>query len=171
MSKIYTRKGDRGETSLASGERVGKSDVRVEAYGTIDELNAFLGLLSTYLDGGDADLIKEIQESLFEVGASLSTKVDCKQKLPPFDDGLVERMEQWMDETSRGLPKRTGFVRPGGNRAAALSHVCRTVCRRAERTIVKLADFEVVDSRILVFVNRLSDFLFTLAQKLSHINL
>ena len=170
MSKIYTRKGDGGETSLASGERVGKCDARVEAYGSVDELNAFLGLLSTYLEGGDADLIKEIQESLFEVGASLATKADCVQKLPPFDDGLVGRMERWMDEASSDLPKRKGFVRPGGNRAAALSHVCRTVCRRAERTIVNLAASETVDSRILVFVNRLSDFLFTLARKLNHIN-
>ena len=167
-SGIYTRRGDKGTTSLVGGVRIMKTDPRLEAYGTVDELNAQLGLLVTYLtDVNDIQLLLAVQQKLFTVSSYLATdqaqtKLRETSKLHPED---VAILEQAIDDTDAKLPSLRAFVLPGGNRASAVCHVCRTVCRRAERRILALDKVQELDELILSFMNRLSDFLFVLARK------
>lgn len=163
IHRLYTRRGDQGQTSLAGGQRVSKSDLRVEAYGTVDELNSFLGLLVTYLSDHDAQCVEQVQHALFQVGASLATPYASVDDIPPIPSTLATTLEQEMDRMSALLPERHGFTIPGGNRAAATAHVCCTVCRRAERRVVALAAQEAVSPSVLQLLNRLSDYLFQLA--------
>ena len=152
-SKVYTRTGDGGMTSLSGGVRVSKTDVRVEAYGTVDELNAHIGELITYLEHEeDRKFLTGIQCDLFTIGAYLATE--------------PSRAEQAIDEAEDGLPGWRGFVLPGGSRGAAVCHVCRTVCRRAERRILELSGSAPVLPEVCAYVNRLSDYLFVLSRKM-----
>ena len=167
-SMVYTKTGDKGTTSLVGGTRVAKTDVRLEAYGTVDELNSFLGVLVTYLaDESDRLFMQQIQNKLFVVGGYLATDQE-KTALPcqiSADD--VKVMEQAIDEADEQLPPLKAFVLPGGSRGASVCHVCRTVCRRAERRILALNDLYPVSPELIAYVNRLSDYLFVLSRKIN----
>ena len=161
-SRVYTRTGDGGMTSLSGGVRVSKTDVRVEAYGTVDELNAHIGELITYLEREeDREFLTGIQCDLFTIGAYLATEPSRAEKL-----GREVVTEQAIDEAEDGLPGWRGFVLPGGSRGAAVCHVCRTVCRRAERRILELSGSAPVMPEVCAYVNRLSDYLFVLSRKM-----
>ncbi|MBR5087519.1 MAG: cob(I)yrinic acid a,c-diamide adenosyltransferase [Muribaculaceae bacterium] len=166
-SKVYTLTGDKGTTSLVGGQRVAKDDIRVEAYGTIDELNANLGLLAhnTKLDHEMHEIIFKVQNKLFNIGAYLATEQksidDPVYGLTADDIALIERKIDEMDEE---LPPMRGFILPGGSRLSALCDICRTVTRRAERRIITLASQQPVNPLVLRFVNRLSDFFFIFAR-------
>ena len=180
--KIYTKSGDKGMTSLADGRRVEKRCERLEAYGTIDELNSLLGLLMTYCsEQRDRDVLTEIQRNLFVVGGSLA---GAKSGNPLTTEGMeaeIDRLTAIVEEAQED--KRFHFILPGGSRAAALAHVCRTVCRRAERAMLRVdptpslpnggrssmvnAQCSMVNDAMLKYVNRLSDYLFILARKLN----
>lgn len=168
--KIYTRTGDRGTTSLVGGTRVQKTHRRIEAYGTVDELSAQLGLLATYLtDEEDLHFLQRVQHCLFAVGAQLATDVSHTplraESVVPVT--AVVAIEQEIDRLDALVPPLRDFVLPGGSRASALAHVCRTVCRRAERRILALQSEAQVDDTLLSYINRLSDYLFVLARKLN----
>ena len=165
--KIYTKTGDKGRTSLATGKRVSKSDLRLEAYGTADELNSFVGLLRASLSKCEGEWISEVdvqlgwvQNRLFDVGAILAG-ADM-----PFAEGNVARLENWMDVMDAKLPVLKEFVLPGGNEQVSVCHVCRCVARRLERGMVKWLEEsgEEIDSVVVRFVNRLSDYLFVLSR-------
>ncbi|NJB87590.1 cob(I)alamin adenosyltransferase [Lewinella marina] len=167
--KIYTRTGDRGETGLFSGRRVSKADPRVEAYGTIDELNACLGLLRDHLDpDGEtgtrvrAQLLDQ-QRQLFALGAALADdRPDHAYRVP---ENAAGDLEAYMDEMDETLPAMTHFILPGGSPPVSFAHLSRTVCRRAERRVVEV---EGADTAVIVYLNRLSDYLFVLARYLAH---
>jgi cob(I)alamin adenosyltransferase len=167
--KVYTKGGDRGETSLAGGPRVSKDDPRVEAYGSVDELNALLGLVSAELEGGELrEQISRIQHSLFDMGGELATPdIDERERRgkvqPRVRDSDVAEIESWIDRVEADLEPIRHFVLPAGTRAAALLHVARAVCRRAERRVVALGASEI-DLVLVRYLNRLSDFLFVLAR-------
>ncbi|MDR0828579.1 MAG: cob(I)yrinic acid a,c-diamide adenosyltransferase [Prevotellaceae bacterium] len=162
---IYTKTGDLGETSLFGGKRVLKSSARLNAYGAIDELNSFLGLLRAKLDSeNDKNLIFDIQNSLFTVGAILATPAENLQNAPIFDENLTKKLENYIDELDKTLPKLKNFIVYGENETSAICHICRAVTRRAEREIVKIAENEKINENLLRYINRLSDFLFTFAR-------
>ena len=167
ITRVYTRTGDKGTTSLVGGVRISKSDVRLEAYGTVDELSAHLGLLAAMMpENSDRDTIVRIQNTLFNVGTHLATD---QRQTPLYSsahlpDGEVSFLEQEIDRLMGLLPERQGFILPSGTPAAAQAHVARTVCRRAERRIAALAETAVVGDEVQQYVNRLSDYLFVLAK-------
>jgi cob(I)alamin adenosyltransferase len=168
LSRIYTRSGDQGDTGLGDGTRVPKDHPRVAAYGTVDELNAVLGLLvSQFPQAAEVELIRGIQNDLFDVGADL-----C---LPPAEGEAsgarlrirpqqAERLEQAIDRLNESLTPLTSFILPGGQGPAAFCHLARTVCRRSEREVVTLARTETINAQVLIYLNRLSDLLFVLAR-------
>ncbi|MFX1484652.1 MAG: cob(I)yrinic acid a,c-diamide adenosyltransferase [Promethearchaeota archaeon] len=171
MSKrIYTRAGDKGKTGLLSGDRIDKDSSRVEAYGTVDELGAVLGLAKVHSSKRIEEYIHEIQQKLFLINAELATNLESLKADDPLrhlqritaDD--VEILEKIADELSEELPLLTNFVIPGGTKAAAFLHVSRTVCRRAERRIVYYASIEPVNEELIKYINRLSDLLFVMAR-------
>ena len=168
--KIYTKTGDKGTTSLVGGTRVPKTHIRLEAYGTVDELNSNLGLLITYLlDGKDKDFLQQVQDRLFAVGSHLATdreKMELKEA-SIISSEQVEMVEREIDRLDTLLPPLSAFILPGGSRGAAVCHVCRTVCRRAERRILALAEQVEIASELLAYVNRLSDYLFVLSRKMN----
>lgn len=169
-SLIYTRTGDKGKTSLVGGSRVSKTHVRLEAYGTIDELNSQLGLLYTYLiDESDKKLVLWVQHKLFSVGSYLATDQNnaTLRIESQIADEDIQRLEHAIDEADAQLPPLKAFVIPGGSRGSAVCHVCRTVCRRAERRILTMAEEHEVTENVSAFVNRLSDYLFVLARKIN----
>lgn len=166
-SSLYTRGGDRGTTSLVGGQRITKGDTRLESYGTIDELNSFLGLLITETDDpGTTDILLFVQHRLFSIGSYLATDTTTTALRPAdhISTNDIERLEQKIDEMDSGLPKMKGFILPGGCRSASLAHVCRTICRRAERQICRLSETTEVATSVLTFINRLSDLLFVIAR-------
>ncbi len=167
-SMVYTKTGDQGSTGLIGGTRVSKTDVRLESYGTVDELNAHLGLLFTYLkDEVDKNFIIKVQHKLFSVGSYLATD-QKKIALNPASIILlsdIEEIEQQIDKMDEQLSPINRFILPGGSREAALCHVCRTVCRRAERRILSFAAISPIDKNVIAFINRLSDYLFILSRK------
>ena len=165
-SKIYTLTGDNGTTSLIGGQRVDKDDVRVEAYGTIDELNANIGRLAhvSKLQQWQVDIIHKIQNKLFNIGAYLATPSDGKAPVPGLADDDVKELEARIDEIDVQLPPLHGFVLPGGSLTATRCDICRTVTRRAERRVVTLAKQVYVDPLVLRYLNRLSDFFFVFAR-------
>ena len=172
-SMIYTKTGDKGTTSLVGGTRVPKTHIRLEAYGTVDELNSYLGLLQTYLtDEEDKQIIFRIQNKLFSVGSYLATdQTQTKLRMESrIEDEDIRMLEQAIDVIDNELPPLNAFILPGGDRGAAVGHICRTVCRRAERRILALAEECDIDARVTAFVNRLSDYLFILTRKLNHFN-
>lgn len=166
--KIYTKTGDRGQSGLFGGQRVTKNHPRLEAYGTLDELNSYLGLMMTQItDQTILDQCIAIQRTLFSISAALATpnpKQDSKQLLAAT---AVEALEQSIDTMTADLPALKNFVLPGGALAASQAHVARTICRRAERIIVTVNDTETIDPMIIKYINRLSDWLFTLARWLN----
>lgn len=174
--KIYTKTGDAGTTSLFGGTRVPKHHIRIESYGTTDELNSWIGLLRDHVPEPETKtLLQEIQDRLFVLGAQLATEPE-KSKLKSGKDRLnihtlkeedVEKLEREMDQMNAQLPAMTHFILPGGHPTVSYCHIARTVCRRAERMITYLNENEPVDPLILVYINRLSDYLFVLARKLS----
>lgn len=170
--KIYTRTGDTGGTALFGGTRVSKADPRVAAYGDVDELNACLGAVRAHgeLDGDVAELIEQLQRDLFAIGARLADpadKVARRVTKVAVTDADIQRLEGWIDRFEAELPPLRRFILPGGNRAGAMLHVSRTVCRRAERSIVGLGA-DTVEAHLLAYVNRLSDLLFVLARAVNH---
>ena len=170
ITKVYTRGGDMGKTSLVGGQRVSKASERLEAYGTVDELSSHLGLLASLLaDGVDKALIIRIQNCLFNVCTNLATDQEQTALSPSahLPEGEIELVEQKIDEIMKLLPEKQGFVLPGGTQEAAQAHVCRTVCRRAERRIVALSEIAKISPEVLQYVNRLSDYLFVLAKKIN----
>jgi cob(I)alamin adenosyltransferase len=175
--KVYTGTGDRGKTSLFSGERVAKADMRIDAYGDVDELNAVIGAVVAQLPKGAGMLsaaLRQIQADLFYLGAWLATTPVsvAADQLSPFDDQRATGLEQAMDDMDAELPELKAFILPGGHPAAALAHVARTVCRRAERHVLRLVaeqGGEIVPPSILVYLNRLSDYLFVCARYCNHL--
>ncbi len=173
--KIYTGAGDRGKTSLFSGERVPKSHRRIEAYGDVDELNATLGMLIASLAPACGELaqpLHDIQSNLFHVGAWLATTPDSPAiaDLQAIGQEQIQALEAAIDRLTEHLPPINNFILPGGHPAAAWAHLARTVCRRAERHVVRLADESGREplNGVLVYLNRLSDYLFTLARYCNH---
>lgn len=172
ITKVYTRGGDKGLTSLVGGQRVSKSSTRLEAYGTIDELSSHLGLLAAMLpEGHEQDMVVRIQNCLFNVCTNLATEQETTPLYPSahLPEGEITLLESEVDAIMGVLPERQGFILPGGTPEAAQAHVCRTVCRRAERRIVALSEEAVVSAEVQQYVNRLSDYLFVLAKKLNFI--
>jgi cob(I)alamin adenosyltransferase len=170
ITKVYTRRGDKGQTSLVGGKRVSKSNVRLEAYGTIDELSANMGMLIAQLpDGHEKETLLRIQNNLFNVCTNLATDQDDTPLYPSahLPEGETEFLEHEVDSIMKELPEAQGFILPGGTCEAAQAHICRTVCRRAERRIVALAQEAIVSPEIQEYINRLSDYFFVLAKKLN----
>ncbi len=171
--KIYTRKGDGGETGFFGGGRVPKAHVRVEAYGDVDELNAALGMaLSAVADQESQGRLFRIQNDLFALGASLATPEaedgSARPATPPLPVTRIREMETWIDVASQETPPLRNFILPGGTKGAVALHLARTVCRRAERAVVRLMLQEAVEPAVLQYLNRLSDLLFALARLENH---
>jgi cob(I)alamin adenosyltransferase len=174
MFRIYTKTGDKGGTSLIGGARVSKSHIRIESYGTVDELNSFLGMVNDMAQNQQvAGWLREIQDRLFTIGSALATDPgkDVKMKLPDLHESDVTWLEQRIDELTEQLPEMRSFILPGGNVAASTCHVARCVCRRAERICVSMQEHnEPVPALIIQYLNRLSDYLFVLARYIGHIS-
>jgi len=171
--KIYTRTGDKGQTGLLGGTRVAKDSLRIEAYGTVDELNSHIGFLRDHANGSLDDELIPIQEILFTVGSRLASGTEEqaeKFKVPALTEEHVASLERAMDLMEAELPEMRNFILPGGHLASSQAHVCRTVCRRAERMVVRLATEEAVPEILVRYLNRLSDHLFVLARSIAHRN-
>ncbi|HEY4002487.1 MAG TPA: cob(I)yrinic acid a,c-diamide adenosyltransferase [Candidatus Xenobia bacterium] len=166
ISKVYTRTGDKGTTGLVGGARVPKDDPRIEAYGTVDELNAVLGMaVMTAIDPLRATLLR-IQNELFDLGSELATPVEAfAVGMPSVEDTQIRWMEQQMDEMNKGLEPLKSFVLPGGGPTGAVLHLARTVCRRAEREVLRLSRLEKLRPQPLKYLNRLSDLLFVMSRQ------
>jgi cob(I)alamin adenosyltransferase len=166
-SNIYTKGGDKGTTSLVGGTRVPKAGCRIESYGAIDELNSFTGMLRAKLESeADRDFLFFVQHQLFAIGTVLATDESKSGKAPEaVKPENIARIEKEIDRIDAELPALHAFVIPGGTPQAGLAHVCRTVCRRAEREIYRLAETASVEDSLLVFINRLSDYFFVLARQ------
>jgi cob(I)alamin adenosyltransferase len=173
-SKIYTKTGDLGKTGLIGGTRVPKNHIRIESYGTVDELNANIGLLRDQLtDEHDREILREIQDRLFTIGSSLACDPDkeIKMKIPDLNESDILLLENEIDNMNKILPEMKSFILPGGHTTVSIAHICRTVCRRAERLIVELTHEETQSpSLIIKYMNRLSDYLFVLARYIGHLN-
>jgi len=168
--KIYTKTGDKGYTSLIGGVRVPKHHLRIEAYGTVDELNSYLGLIANLgITKEDQNLIKEVQDRLFTIGSSLASDPGkSKMKIPDLHISDIELLEKEIDKISVYLPALKSFILPGGSVLAAHCHIARCICRRAERNVVQLAENNGVDDKVTMYLNRLSDYLFILARKVNY---
>jgi cob(I)alamin adenosyltransferase len=168
--KIYTKTGDKGFTSLIGGTRVPKHHIRIESYGTVDELNSYIGLIRDQdIAGHDKELLKEIQDRLFTIGSSLAADPErSKMVIPDLTVADIELLEQEIDQMNEILPELKHFILPGGSNAISFCHVARCVCRRAERLSVELATDSPVDEKVNIYLNRLSDYLFTLARKIGY---
>jgi cob(I)alamin adenosyltransferase len=174
ITKVYTRGGDKGESSLVGGKRVAKDSPRIDAYGTIDELNSIVGLARVFneesLDAGDAHqflngVLCQIQDELFDLGSELATPPEFFQEgMYRVSDKEIERIEKLIDKCQEDLEPLKSFVLPGGGRIGAYLHQCRTVCRRAERDILRLSRTEAINDGVLKYVNRLSDLFFVLSR-------
>jgi cob(I)alamin adenosyltransferase len=167
--KIYTKTGDKGSTSLIGGTRVPKFHLRIECYGTVDELNSYIGLIMCQnIELHHQKILKEIQDRLFTVGACLAADPDkSRMKIPDLHESDINLLEKEMDDMNEVLPELTHFILPGGNTTVSYCHIARCICRRAERLIVHLASESFVDEKMTIYLNRLSDYLFVLARKLN----
>ncbi|MCP9757605.1 cob(I)yrinic acid a,c-diamide adenosyltransferase [Lacihabitans sp. CCS-44] len=169
MSKIYTKTGDKGTTSLIGGTRLPKDDIKIEAYGSVDELNAWIGVLADAPENKNRNaFLKEIQDRLFTIGAELASEPEQnKKKLPELFESDIEVLEKEMDLYNEVIPTLRAFVLPGGYPLVSFAHVARTVCRRSERQVIKLSHNEEVNALIIKYLNRLSDYLFVLSRKIT----
>ncbi|MBC7883959.1 MAG: cob(I)yrinic acid a,c-diamide adenosyltransferase [Saprospiraceae bacterium] len=169
--KIYTKTGDNGTTSLFGGKRISKDDLRIEAYGTIDELNSFTGLLcASFSEATQHYILTEVQKRLFTIGSCLASDPDKPKITPDVHDEDITMLEKAMDSMDQLLHPLTNFILPGGDVAVSYAHVCRTVCRRAERRVISLDRTAAVDQKIIIYLNRLSDYFFILARYLAHLH-
>ncbi len=168
--KIYTKTGDKGETSLLGGTRVSKSHIRIEAYGTVDELNSWIGLIRDQpIEASTKNFLIHIQDRLFTLGSHLASDPLKKGiKIPDIHEDNITALEKEMDKMNESLPEMKNFVLPGGHNLVSYCHIARCVCRRAERCVVLLAGKEKVEEIIIRYLNRLSDYLFVLSRKFSH---
>ena len=168
--KIYTKTGDKGFTSLIGGTRVAKHHLRIESYGTVDELNSYIGLIRDQdITGHDKEILKQIQDRLFTIGSSLAADPErSKMVIPDLHMADVELLEQEIDAMNEQLPELRHFILPGGNNTISFCHIARCICRRAERITVHLAEESTVDEKVNIYLNRLSDYLFTLARKIGN---
>ncbi len=166
--KIYTKTGDQGTTSLLTGTRVSKADMRLEAYGTLDELNSWLGLLASEAPTNCFPLLTSIQSELFSMGSYLALEGEASFPMPKLDPSLVESLERQIDSWNEQLPELKNFILPSGSKASSMAQVARTITRRAERRVVALANEVEVKEEIPVFLNRLSDFFFVQARFILH---
>ncbi|MEQ9404138.1 MAG: cob(I)yrinic acid a,c-diamide adenosyltransferase [Cyclobacteriaceae bacterium] len=168
-AKLYTKTGDKGKTSLLGGKKVSKANLRIEAYGNVDELNSFLGYLKDQkeVENRLKQQIYWIQEHLFTIGSALATEPGFSGfELPKISVTEVNQLEVWIDKFDTEVPPLKNFILPGGHPVVSLSHVCRSVCRRTERSIISLAENAEVEEVIIQFMNRLSDYLFIFARAL-----
>ncbi|AIZ64515.1 cob(I)yrinic acid a c-diamide adenosyltransferase [Hymenobacter sp. DG25B] len=167
--KIYTKTGDQGLTSLIGGTRVPKSSLRIECYGTVDELNSYIGLVRDQeVNAARRDLLKEIQDRLFTIGSSLASDPEkSRMKIPDLRAEDIALLEQEMDRMNEALPELRAFILPGGHQAVSFAHVARCVCRRAERLVVALGEDAFVADLVAIYLNRLSDFLFVLSRAMA----
>ncbi|MEH6548080.1 MAG: cob(I)yrinic acid a,c-diamide adenosyltransferase [Sneathiella sp.] len=170
LTKIYTRGGDTGHTSLGDGARVSKTSLRVVAYGEVDEVNSVIGIARLATSGDADDMLSRIQNDLFDLGADLCTPEQVDPKYPPLRviQEQVDRLEQEIDGLNADLTELNSFILPGGSAASAHLHLARTVCRRAERRIIELSDSENINPLTVIYMNRLSDFLFVLGRYLNN---
>lgn len=167
--KIYTKTGDEGTTSLFGGKRVHKDDIRIESYGTIDELNSFIGLLNaSFVDEGQNSVLEDIQKRLFTIGSNLASDPDKDMITPDILEADVVALENQMDFMDEKLSPLRNFILPGGNTAVSYAHVCRTIARRAERRVITLDRLSPVDPLIIQYINRLSDYFFVLSRYIGH---
>lgn len=168
--KIYTKKGDSGTTGLIGGTRLPKHHIRIESYGTVDELNSYIGLLRDLItDNAKAAVLLEIQDRLFTIGSHLAADpVKSKMTLPELYESDVTYLEKQIDEMDSELPPMKFFVLPGGHVTVSQCHIARCICRRAERLVSHLSESETVEPLISAYMNRLSDYLFILSRKLAH---
>jgi len=169
MSKIYTKTGDKGTTSLLGGKRISKGELKIEAYGTIDELNSWVGLLRDLSQKEERrELLKEIQDRLFTIGSEMASELDFDGKmLPDLYESDIDNLEKAMDNMNEKLPMLKHFILPGGHQIVSYAHIARTVCRRAERCAIRLHDTEGLNFLIIKYLNRLSDYLFVLSRMIS----
>lgn len=167
--KIYTKTGDTGTTSLFGGRRVSKSDLRIDTYGTVDELNSYIGLLRDQeVNKSRKIVLVEIQDRLFTIGSILATEPgNSKVKIPALAESDIHLLEKEIDEMEASLPAMKSFVLPGGHPSVSVCHVTRTVCRRAERLTVALHTVEPINELVIKYLNRLSDYLFVLSRKMT----
>jgi cob(I)alamin adenosyltransferase len=172
-TKIYTKTGDQGKTSLIGGTKVAKSDLRIESYGTVDELNSYIGLVSDHLTNEEIKVIlKEIQDRLFTIGSSLACDAEKEplMKIPDLKEDDLTLLENEIDKMNEQLPAMKNFILPGGHVAVSTTHVARCVCRRAERLCVNLKENGgFIDPLVIKYLNRLSDYLFVLARYIGHL--
>lgn len=168
--KIYTKTGDKGTTSLIGGTRLSKAHVRIDAYGTIDELNSYIGMLRDQpVNENRKDLLKEIQDRLFTIGSHLASEPDQKKKiLPDLYDEDITLLEKEMDGIDSRIPALRSFILPGGHSSVSFGHIARTVCRRAERNVIHLQQGEEVEPIVVRYLNRLSDYLFMLCRAMTY---
>lgn len=170
--KIYTKTGDLGRTSLIGGTKVSKSNIRIESYGTVDELNSFIGLVGDYLPEDRKEILKEIQDRLFTIGSSLACdpEKELLMKIPDLREEDVTLLEKEMDKMNEVLPAMKNFILPGGHVAVSTAHIARCVCRRAERLCVGMSENDsFIEPLVIKYLNRLSDYLFVLARYAAHI--
>jgi len=174
--KIYTKTGDKGQTSLIGGTRVPKHHIRIESYGTVDELNSYIGLIRDQeIDAHSKIILIEIQDRLFTIGSSLALDPDkfsasagkAGMKIPDLKESDIELLEKEMDEMDKSLPEMKSFVLPGGHTTVSYCHIARCVCRRAERITIHLSENSFVSDLVIKYLNRLSDYLFVLSRKLT----
>lgn len=161
--KIYTKTGDNGKTSLYDGTRIDKDDIRVESYGTLDELNSYIGLCTNYANNEDKEILRSIQVKLFAVSAELATKEEGKYKTPITDDDVAS-LEKIIDSYIEKIDKMDAFIVPGTSLISANLHIARTICRKAERRIFSLSKIETVNPFLLKYINRLSDVIYAIAR-------
>ena len=171
--KIYTKTGDKGKTSLIGGTRVLKNHIRIETYGTVDELNSYIGLIRDQLiDDDSKNSLIEIQDRLFTIGSSLASDPEkSTMKIPDLNEKDITFLEQEIDKMNETLPEMKSFILPGGHQAISTAHIARCVCRRAERWCVNLQEEDLfVEPMVIKYLNRLSDYLFVLARYIGHLN-
>jgi cob(I)alamin adenosyltransferase len=167
--KIYTKTGDKGQTSLIGGKRVSKAHIRIEAYGTLDELISYIGLLRDLIDASkEKEVLISVQDRLMICSAILAADCDdCQQKIPEILDSDIKELEEEIDRMELTLEPMNSFVLPGGHPTVSHCHVARTICRRSERIVVMLSENNFVPDKVVKYINRLSDYLFVLSRKLS----
>lgn len=167
--KLYTKTGDKGQTGLFGGKRISKGNLRIESYGTVDELNSWMGLLASYnLKCIETEYLQSIQSKLFDIGSQLAANPEKDINMPQVSQESIFELELKIDAAEESLEPLKVFILPGGSTEAANAHIARTICRRAERRVVELSESEYVHEHIIIYLNRLSDYLFVLARLILH---